>query len=57
MRGFVTEECLPFKGTFDAKCSEMCAEPMQVKPESFCALFWYNYIKEKLWKMNLLFLI
>ena len=39
MRGFTTEECLPFKGTFDAKCSEMCAEPMKVKPESFCALF------------------
>ena len=39
MRGFATEEYLPFKGTFDAKCSEMCAEPMKVKPESFCALF------------------
>ena len=30
MRGLSTEECLPYKGTFDAKCSEMCAEPMKV---------------------------
>ena len=30
MRGLSTEECLPYKGTFDAKFSEMCAEPMKV---------------------------
>ena len=47
MRGFDTEECLPFKGAFDAKCSEMYAEPMKVRPESFCALFRDNYIKRE----------
>ena len=50
MRGLVTEECLPFKGTFDAKCSEMCAEPMKVRPESFCVLFGDNDIKREIMK-------
>jgi len=50
MRGLATEECLPFKGTFDAKCSEMCAEPMKVRPESFCVLFGDNDIKREIMK-------
>ena len=39
MRGLVSEECLPYKGTFDAKCSDMCSEPIKVRPDSFCVLF------------------
>ena len=50
MRGLSTEECLPYKGTFDAKCSEMCAEPMKVRPESFCVLFGDNDIKREIMK-------
>ena len=50
MRGLYTEECLPYKGTFDAKCSEMCAEPMKVRPESFCVLFGDNDIKREIMK-------
>ena len=50
MRGISTEECLPYKGTFDAKCSEMCAEPMKVRPESFCVLFGDNDIKREIMK-------
>ena len=50
MRGISTEECLPYKGTFDAKCSEMCADPMKVRPESFCVLFGDNDIKREIMK-------
>ena len=50
MRGISTEECLPYKGTFDAKCSEMCAEPMKARPESFCVLFGDNDIKREIMK-------
>ena len=50
MRGLSTEECLPYKGTYDAKCSEMCAEPMKVRPESFCVLFGDNDIKREIMK-------
>ena len=50
MRGISTEECLPYKGTFDARCSEMCAEPMKVRPESFCVLFGDNDIKREIMK-------
>ena len=50
MRGISTEECLPYKGTFDAKCSEMCAEPMKARPESFCVLFGDNDIKREILK-------
>ena len=50
MRGITTEECLPYKGTFDAKCSDMCAEPMKVRPESFCILFGDNDIKREIMK-------
>ena len=50
MRGISTEECLPYKGTFDAKCSEMCAEPMKLRPESFCVLFGDNDIKREIMK-------
>ena len=50
LRGLATEKCLPFKGTFDAKCSEMCAEPMKVRPESFCVLFGDTDIKREIMK-------
>ena len=50
MRGLSTEECLPYKGTFDAKCSEMCADPMKVRPDSFCVLFGDNDIKREIMK-------
>ena len=50
MRGISTEECLPYKGTFDAKCSEMCADPMKVRPDSFCVLFGDNDIKREIMK-------
>jgi cathepsin B len=50
MRGLSTEECLPYKGTFDAKCSDMCADPMKVRPESFCVLFGDNDIKREIMK-------
>jgi len=50
MRGLVTEECLPYKGTYDAKCSDMCAEPMKVRPDSFCVLFGENDIKREIMK-------
>ena len=50
MRGLSTEECLPYKGTFDAKCSDMCADPMKVRPESFCVLFGENDIKREIMK-------
>jgi cathepsin B len=50
MRGLVTEECLPYKGTFDAKCSDMCAEPVKVRPDSFCVLFGENDIKREILK-------
>ncbi len=50
MRGLSTEECLPYKGTFDAKCSEMCAEPMKVRPDSFCVLFGETDIKREIMK-------
>ena len=50
MRGLSTEECLPYKGTFDAKCSDMCADPQKVRPESFCVLFGDNDIKREIMK-------
>jgi cathepsin B len=50
MRGLVTEECLPYKGTFDAKCSDMCAEPVKARPDSFCVLFGENDIKREILK-------
>jgi cathepsin B len=50
MRGLVTEECLPYKGTYDAKCSDMCAEPVKVRPDSFCVLFGENDIKREILK-------
>ncbi len=50
MRGLSTEDCLPYKGTFDAKCSEMCADPMKARPESFCVLFGDNDIKREIMK-------
>jgi cathepsin B len=50
MRGLSTEECLPYKGTFDAKCSDMCADPMKVRPESFCVLFGDTDIKREIMK-------
>ena len=50
MRGLSTEECLPYKGTFDAKCSEMCGDPMKVRPDSFCVLFGDNDIKREIMK-------
>ena len=50
MRGLVTEECLPYKGTYDAKCSDMCAEPIKVRPDSFCVLFGENDIKREILK-------
>ena len=50
MRGITTEECLPYKGTFDAKCSEMCAEPIKERPDSFCVLFGDNDIKREIMK-------
>ena len=50
MRGLVTEECLPYKGTFDAKCSDMCAETNKIRPDSFCVLFGENDIKREIMK-------
>ena len=50
LRGVATEECLPYKGTFDAKCSDMCAEPNKVRAESFCVLFGENDIKREIMK-------
>ena len=50
MRGLVSEECLPYKGTFDAKCSDMCSEPIKVRPDSFCVLFGENDIKREILK-------
>ena len=50
MRGLVSEECLPYKGTFDAKCSDMCAEPIKTRPDSFCVLFGENDIKREIIK-------
>ena len=44
MRGLSTEECLPYKGTFDAKCSDMCADPMKVRPEFYSVIL---ILKEK----------
>lgn len=45
VRGVSTEQCLPYKGTYDAKCSDMCADPVKEKPDSFCVLFGENDIK------------
>jgi len=50
IRGLTTEECLPFKGTMDAKCSDMCAEPMKERAESFCVLFGETDIKREILK-------
>ena len=43
-------ECLPYKGTFDAKCSDMCAETNKIRPDSFCVLFGENDIKREIMK-------
>ena len=50
MRGLTTEKCLPYKGTFDAKCSDMCPEPNKIRAESFCVLFGDNDIKREIMK-------
>ena len=38
MRGLSSEECLSYKGHFDTKCSDMCADTMKVRPELLCVL-------------------
>ena len=48
VRGISTEQCLPYKGTYEAKCSDMCADPIKEKPESFCVLFGENDIKNEI---------
>ena len=48
VRGVSTEDCLPYKGTYDAKCSDMCADPIKERAEAFCILFGENDIKSEI---------
>lgn len=48
IHGIANEDCLPYKGTFDAKCSNMCQEPVKYRAETFCVLFGEDDIKREI---------
>ena len=48
--GVANEECLPYKGSNDVKCEDMCANPEKVKLGNYCILIGEENIKREISK-------
>ena len=48
--GVANEDCLPYKGSNDVKCEQMCANPEKVKLGNYCIIIGEDNIKREIVK-------
>ena len=48
--GVANEDCLPYKGSNDVKCDQMCANPEKVKLGNYCIIIGEDNIKREIVK-------